>query len=72
MVEPLKSRTMTLYQLQLATLNLIRKLRFQLERQGHEEGMSDYEFLTEFVDPLETTILQDREVIRMNRKARSG
>ena len=63
---------MTLSQLQLATLDLIRKLRFQMQRQAHDEGMSDDEFMENIVDPLETTIYQDREILRMMRKAESA
>ena len=63
-VEPLKSRTMTLSELQLETLDLIRKLRFQLRRPAHAEGMSDEEFLEHIVEPLETTIYQDREMLK--------
>lgn len=70
MVRPLKKKTMTLSQLQLETLNVLRKVRFQLNRQAHEEGMSDNEFLDEVVDPLENAILQDREIIKMQRRAR--
>ena len=66
-VPPLKKRTMTLSQLQLATLNLIRKLRFQLNRVGYEEGMSDKEFLEQIVYPLEADIYQDRKMIALQR-----
>lgn len=72
MVEPLKARTMTLGKLQLATLDLIRKVRFQLNRQAHDEGMSDAEFLEEIVEPLEQVIYADREVLRMSRKRESA
>jgi len=71
MVEPLKARTMGLSKLQLETLDLIRKLRFQLQRPAHAEGMSDNEFLEQIVEPLETKIYQDREVLRMKREAKS-
>ena len=68
-VKPLRSRTMTLDQLQLETLDLIRKVRFQLQRQGYEEGMSDEEFMEQIVEPLEHKIYADRHILRMNRKA---
>ena len=68
MVKPLRARTMGLSELQLATLDLIRKVRFQLNRLAHEDGMSDSEFLDQIVDKLEHHILQDRVVLRMNRK----
>ena len=42
-VTSLKKRTMTLSQLQLRTLDVLRKVRFQLGRQGYEGGMSDAE-----------------------------
>lgn len=68
MVEPLRAKTMTLHQLQMRTLDLIRKLRFQLRRQAHEEGMSDAEFLENNVDNLEQEIYADRAVAKMHRK----
>ena len=66
-VKPLKAKIHTLGQLQLETLDLIRKLRFQLQRQAHEDGMSDSEFLEEIVQPLEDKIYQDREMARKQR-----
>ncbi len=72
MVEPLRARTMGLSELQLATLDLIRKARFQFNRAAWEEGMSDEEFLEQIAAPLETRILQDRVVIRMRRRAIPG
>lgn len=66
-VEPLKSRTMTLNELQLATLDLIRKVRFQLNHNPFEEGMSDKEFDSEILCDLETVIIQDRQIIKMHR-----
>ena len=68
--EPLKSKTMTLSQLQLRVLDVLRRVRFQLHRQAHEDGMSDTEFLEEFIGPLETEIYQDRQVAKMYRQAK--
>lgn len=63
-VPPLKSRTMTLNQLQLETLDLIRKVKFQLNRQGWEEGISDAEFIDKILAPLEFKIYADRAIGR--------
>lgn len=63
-VRPLKKRTMTLEQLQLRTLDVLRKVRFQLGRQGYEGGMSDAEFVDRVVNVLETDIYQDREILK--------
>ena len=71
MVEPLKARTMGLSKLQLETLDLIRKVRFQFQRQAYEDGMSDQEFIDQIVTPLETKIYQDREVLGMKRESKS-
>lgn len=68
-VQPLKSRTMTLNELQLQTLNVLRLVKFQLQRQAHEDGMSDSEFVEQVIEPLETVIHQDRHVLRMHRQA---
>ncbi len=65
MVEPLKKRTMTLSQLQMRTLDVLRKVRFQLGRAAHENGMSDAEFIEEVLEPLATDIYQDRQVLKM-------
>ena len=70
MVEPLRARTMGLSTLQLETLDLCRKTRFQLGRQAHEDGMSDEEFLREIVESLEQRIYADRVVLRDARRAR--
>lgn len=64
-VKPLKKRTMTLNQLQLRTLDVLRQVRFQLGRQGFEDGMSDNEFISKILEPIETDIYQDRQVLRM-------
>jgi len=72
MVRPLKSRTMTLSQLQLATLGLIRKMEKQLSHQGYEGGMSDSEFIENVLTPLEHTIRADRDVLRRAAKAGGG
>lgn len=71
MVEPLRKRTMTLSELQLRTLDVIRKVRFQFQRQGHEPGMSDSEFLAAIIEPLETDIYQDRQMLKMLRRSKS-
>jgi hypothetical protein len=68
MPEPLRKKTMTLSQLQMRTLDVIRKVRFQLKRQAHDEGMSDSEFEEEFLDTLETEIYQDRAMLKMIRE----
>lgn len=67
-VEPLKKRTMTLSQLQLRTLDALRKVVFQFNRAAHEEGMSDSEFIENVLDPLRDDIYQDRQVLKLNRK----
>jgi hypothetical protein len=72
MVEPLRSKTMTLNELQLATLDLIRKVRFQMNRLPYQDGMSDFEFLENVVEPLEQKIYADRHVAKMHKKARAG
>lgn len=64
-VKPLKSRTMTLNELQLETLDLIRKVRFQFNKNPYEEGMTDDEFLDQVVWPLESQIYSDRAVLKM-------
>lgn len=69
-VPPLTKRTMTLNELQLRTMDVLRKVKFQLGRVAHEEGMSDAEFIEEVLDPLTTDIYQDREVLRMHRRLR--
>lgn len=68
MPEPLKSKTMTLSDLQLVTLDLISKVRKQLNRQAHEDGMSDREFQDEVLDSLESEIYADRSVLRSKRR----
>lgn len=67
-VQPLKKKTMALSQLQMRTLDVLRKVRFQFRRQGHEPGMTDEEFLDSVVEPLETDIYQDRQILKMKRK----
>ncbi len=67
-VKPLKKRTMTLDKLQLQTLNVIRRARFQLSRPAHENNMSDAEFIEQVLEPLETDIHQDRQILKMARK----
>lgn len=70
MAKPLKKRTMTLGDLQMRTLDVLRKVRFQLQRQGHEPGMSDGEFLASVIEPLETDIYQDRQMLKMLRRSK--
>jgi hypothetical protein len=62
LVEPLKSRAMTLGELQMATLRLIRRVRKHLNRKAHAEGMTDDEFKADVLDSLETVIQQDRSM----------
>jgi hypothetical protein len=64
MVEPLKSRTMTLGELQMATLSVLSLVRKQLRRNPAKGGMSDEEFIENILEPLETDIRQDRHVLR--------
>lgn len=67
-VKPLTKKTMTLNELQMRTLDVLRKVKFQLQRQAHENGMSDSEFLEEVVEPLETDIFQDRHVLKQRKR----
>jgi hypothetical protein len=67
-VKPLKKKTMTLNQLQVRTLDVLRKVRIQLRRAGWEGGMSDEEFVSEVVERLETDIYQDRQILKMKAK----
>jgi hypothetical protein len=69
MVEPLRKKTMTLSELHLRTLDVLRKVRFQFNRKAHEEGMSDTEFLDAVVSPLEEDIYQDRVMLGLKRKS---
>lgn len=66
-VTPLKKKTMTLSELQLRTLDVLRKVRFQFRRPAHAEGMSDDEFLENIIEPLETDIYQDRQMLKQLR-----
>lgn len=66
--KPLKKRMMTLSQLQLKTLDVLRRVKFQFDRQAHDEGMSDGEFIDQVVDPLMTDIYQDRQMQKLNRE----
>lgn len=61
---------MTLTQLQLRTMDMIRKVKLQLRRDMNSEDMSDEEFIEEVLDPFDTDIWQDREVLKMNRQAK--
>ena len=67
-VEPLRKKTMTLSELQMKTLDVLRKVRFQFNRQAYDDGMSDTEFLDQIIDPFETEIYQDRQMLKMLRK----
>jgi len=63
--KPLKSKTMTLHQLQMETLSLIRKMRFQLNRQPWQGGMSDEEFASKVLGDFEAKIVNDVHVLKM-------
>lgn len=63
-VRPLTKKTMTLSELQIRTANVLRLVKFQLRRQAHEEGMTDEEFISKVVEPLETDIYQDRHILK--------
>lgn len=67
-VRPLQKKTMTLSELQLKTLDVLRKVRFQFNRQAYDDGMSDTEFLDQIIDPFETEIYQDLQMLKMLRK----
>lgn len=71
-VEPLRKKTMTLNELQLRTLDVLRRVKFQFNRQAHEEGMSDAEFVDQVIDPLATDIYQDRQVLKMYAKQKKA
>lgn len=64
MPEPLRSKTMTLAELQKATLKLIRATRKQLGRPQWRDGMSDDEFEEKVLDQLETKIKDDMEMVK--------
>lgn len=66
-VKPLKSRTMTLEELQERTLKLIRQMRRQLNRRGFEGGLSDKEFQDQVLDVLESKLLNDKWVLMHTR-----
>jgi len=66
-VRPLKKRTMGLSELQLRVLNVLRHVRFQFNHQVHELGLSDDEFIEQWIEPLETDIYQDRQILKMKR-----
>lgn len=70
-VRPLQKKTMTLTQLQMRILDVLRKVRFQFGRAAHEDGMSDSEFIDNIVTPLETDIYQDRQMLKMSRRKES-
>lgn len=60
---PLRRRTLSLDQLQMVVLRLIRKVRNQMNRSAHEPGLSDSEFAEQVLDPLESMVRQDREIL---------
>lgn len=62
MVEPLRSRTMTLEQLQCETLQMIKKVRKQLYKSPWQEGLSDEEFIDKVLSPFAEKIKQDMEI----------
>lgn len=68
-VEPLKAKTMTLEELQLRTIDLIKQVRKQLKRAHFEEGMTDNDFMRNVLEPFEHDIKTDRYVIRKRREA---
>lgn len=70
MAKPLTKKTMTLDELQRRTLDVLRKVRSQFARQGHEPGMSDSEFLDTVVEPLANDIHQDRQMLKMIRQSK--
>lgn len=69
--QPLKKRTMTLNELQMRTLDVLRKVRFQFGHAPHEYGMNDDEFIDSVVEPLETDIYQDRQILKLTRRRQS-
>jgi hypothetical protein len=71
-VKPLTRRTMTLSELQLRTANFLRLVKFQLRRMPHQDGLNDEEFIAQQVEPFETDIYQDRQILKMARKAKRG
>lgn len=62
MVEPLKSRTMTLDQLRKRTKRVLNQCKKQFLKTPYEPGLADQEFIEEFIDPLLTDIWQDTEM----------
>lgn len=71
-IPPLRSRTMTLDELQRATLLLIRRVRKQLFKASWESGLTDEEFVDNVLFPLRDTILQDIQVLTMAREVANG
>ena len=71
-VRPLTKRTMTLSQLQLRTLDVLRKVTGQLHRMAHEDGMSDSEFIDQVIAPFARDINQDRVVLKMHAAKAKG
>lgn len=63
-VKPLQKRTMTLDELQTRVIKLLKKVRKQFYRQAYEGGLSDAEFIEQWIYPLETEIDQDRQALR--------
>jgi hypothetical protein len=67
-VKPLTKRTMTLGHLQKRTLDVLRRVKRQFQRQGFEEGMGDEEFVEEVINPLMNDISADRDILRTANK----
>ena len=63
--KPLQSRTFSYEELQEATLEFIKKVYAQLYKAPHEDGLSDNEFVSEVIGPLESKIRADQDVIKM-------
>ena len=55
---------MTLEELQLKTLSVLKRVRKQFNRAAHEDGLSDGEFMDQVVEPLERKIKDDIYVVK--------
>lgn len=62
-VTPLRRRTMTLEQLQLKTLRLIKKIHKHLNTPTLVSGVTDGEFFEKYCYPLEARISEDRMIL---------
>lgn len=65
MVEPLKSKTMTLKELQRAALKFAKQVRKQLRKAHWQGGMTDKEFSEKVVGDFIVNIKCDIEVEKM-------